>query len=564
MKKIISVMLCFVMLFSLVSVSAYAEENDELIITVANDLHYTEKSGDFTSEDFKHIVDAGQLYIESIVIIEELLKEVAANESEILLIPGDLMHIGNEKNFKAVAAMLNEFEATSGKSVYVVPGNHEFNYGGGTREQFVEAFNDFGYSEAIARDTLSASYVAELNDEYRLLAIDGTNPRVNKCGVDAERVAWIEQQAKQAQLDGKKMIAMNHFNMLNHFVMVDILHPGSIVDKDLGLAEIFAKYNVKYTFCGHTHDQDIASYTGSNGNTIYDIVTSTINVYPCPYRVVTFGDEEVKIETRTIDSLSADLSFMQSMITPYCYELLTTDFPEYAKQCMDIGIEKVFSQHLHSDPLKDLLGLDEETSPEMCALFDKLIPHFRELVFMPLYERDETESGKSMEAMADKLGMNLVECGADTFVEIAVKLYEAHIFGDENIGILDPLYNATTTSSTVIFNELLSTVTAEEYTMVLDFACELLGVEEYVGMFTKYVGNGISRLEGINYFVSSVLNVIVLQFTTDGAPGDNNVTLAGYGDGAVSEEPAKELSIWEQIIEFFKNAFEYILRILGF
>lgn len=559
MKKMMAFLLSLLMIFSLVSVSTVAAD-DKLVVAVANDLHYIEQTGNYTSADFAHIGSTGQLNLESVLIIKEFLKEVAADESDCVLLPGDLVHVGNKESFAGMAALLAEFERTSGKPVYVVPGNHEM-YKGETVETFVSYFYAFGYDEAIARDPLSASYVVDLNDEYRLIAIDGATPGQSAIAMTSERVAWIEEQAKLAYQEGKKTIAMNHFNMIDHFLFRELLNKGSVVDSEFGLPEIFAKYDVKYTFCGHTHEQDISSYTGSNGNVIYDVVTGTLNSYPCPYRVVTFGDK-VKIETRKITKLSEDTSFLQPMITPYCYELLNSDFTEYTEQCLDAGLDMVVKQYISSSKIKNLLGLDAEDAPELAAIIDELVPELKELVYLPLYEKDAAEPGMSIEAKAEAIGMSVLPVEAYNFADIITEFYKALIEGDESYGLLTSMFNVANTAVVVIIEELLDDVTGEQYTMVLDCFCKLLGADEYIGVFTKYTGDGIARLEGINYFVSSVFSVVLLQISTDRAPGDNNVTLCGY-QKEVSQEPV-ELTFWEKVVKFFKDAFSYFLRILGF
>ena len=75
MKKIISVLLSVLMIFSLVSVGASAADGKELKITVANDLHYNLLYGayigkDYYEKDYSHVPGNGQLWIESILIIK--------------------------------------------------------------------------------------------------------------------------------------------------------------------------------------------------------------------------------------------------------------------------------------------------------------------------------------------------------------------------------------------------------------------------------------------------------------------------------------------------------------
>ena len=76
MKKLISVLLSALMLFSLCSASVSAAgEKDELKIAVANDLHYNlsgaaaNYTGSYT-EDYQNALSSGQLRLESELIIE--------------------------------------------------------------------------------------------------------------------------------------------------------------------------------------------------------------------------------------------------------------------------------------------------------------------------------------------------------------------------------------------------------------------------------------------------------------------------------------------------------------
>lgn len=558
MKKIISVLLSVIMVFSLVSVAASAAEA-ELIITVANDLHYNHAAATNptpVTEDYAHVPSAGQLRYENEIIIDTFLREAAANESSVLLLLGDLVDTGVQEEYDVMAAKLAEFERASGKSVYVVPGNHEF-YNGPGLEGFITAFYEFGYSEAIARDTNSGSYVVDLNDTYRLLAIDTTIPGEGAHGINEERAAWIEEQAKKAQEDGKKTIAMTHHNLLEHMILGNVLLTSSVVDDTYGVQEIFTTYNVKYNFTGHTHAHDIASYLGENGNTFYSVLTGSINAAPCPYRVVTFGDE-VKIETRNITSI--DMSSLEGVISENCYNLATTDFPKYADECFHVGFEKILDSYLSAAVLKRLLGLNETDAPEMCALIDKLVPTIREAVYMPIYAVDETEPGNSLEAVATKLNIDIPRSEYKSFAQLALFLYSAHVKGDEDYGMLSTEYVLLMGVVAAFMNYVLAEVTAQDYTDALTFLCAKLGISVPPN-FYRYAGTALERAEGIDEIIASGLNTILLRFTTDEAPKDNDTTLPGF-----DEEPKKEfeeLTFWEKITNFFKRIFESILRLFS-
>ena len=103
----------------------------------------------------------------------------------------------------------------------------------------------------------------------------------------------------------------------------------------------------------------------------------------------------------------------------------------------------------------------------------------------------------------------------------------------------------------------LEDVSAEDYTTVLNFVFTLTGVDVPSNL-VGFAGSSIKRIEGIDLIVSTVLRPLVVQYTTDDAPADNNVTLAGY----------RELSGFEKFIQLFVDFFakvkDFFLMIFSF
>lgn len=561
MKKLLSVILCLTMLVSFSSVMASA--SDELIINVANDLHYaleSEKANFPTIDEnnpYVHVSSSGQLYYESKAVISAFLDSAAKDESTVVLLPGDLTDDGTKAEHQNLTAILKAFEASTGKKIFVVPGNHDVMKT--TSAEFMAYYADFGYSEAIAKDTLSASYVAELSDEYRLLAIDSTVPAEGKCGIDSARAQWIRQQAEKAKAEGKKMIAMLHHNLLNHFIFIDIINSGSVVDKTLGLCDIFAENGVKYTFTGHTHEHDIASYNGENGEVIYDAVTSSLSSYPCQYRKVTFSDS-VKIETKRVEKV--DTALVPRNMSAEAFELMSADFVEYSKKCVFLGVEKnINNSFLTPARLKALLKINASTEPELCALFDKVTPKLKDAMNMPLYTKDEIQAGMSIESIIKPYGVNLPESKYQDVMEVALTVYESHVAGDENFRAYS---NEVVLASKGIGGMLmyaLSDVTAEEYAMALGFVCKLLDVDLSADLLIL-AGDQIKRFEGIELVVSTAILPLILKVTVDDAPADCDVTLPGYAQ--LIEPDEAEKTFWDKVQEFFIKIFSFFMSLFAF
>lgn len=555
MKKILSVFLAALMLFSLFSVAASAEGN-ELIITVVNDTHYNSldnaRKSNSVSGDFDHVTSDGRLYNEADAIFKAFLEKAAANESSYILIVGDITERGTEEQIREMTDLLSEFEKTTGKKIFVVPGNHDvFN---SSKAKFMEDYAEFGYNEALEVDTKSASYVVDLNDEYRLIAIDATTVGTGAHSVYEERLQWIAEQGEKAKADGKKLIGMHHQNLMDHMILSSVIQPGGVVSaKNEAALEVYAKAGIKYVFTGHTHDHDIASYTAADGSVIYDAVTGSLGGYGTPYRVVTFGDE-VKFETRRIDKINvADLP---KGISENAKALAESNFAEYNKIVTDLSFTVVFNQYTKGSTLSNLLKLEDA---EMKALITKVGDRLNYALNMPFEKENETVEGESIESIVTKYNTSIPDTDYENMVELAVTLYQAHNYGDENFPAYSDEVILTTRGLAAVLGYALAEVSAEEYAKVLSFLVGLLDVKIPVD-FLVYAGDGMKRFEGIEILITTAILPLVADFTTDQGPADSNVVLPGYDELVENNE----LTFFEKILNFFRMIYETVRTLFAF
>ena len=547
MKKILSVLLCVSMLLGY-GVLAVNAADDELIVNVVTDIHYDKDAQLDTvpvrntiSETFPHVAEAGKLYSESEAIIDAFLKKAAADSSEVILVPGDLADTGVYQEMIAVAKMFSKFEETTGKQIYVVPGNHDVSQT--DVSQFIKVFAEFGYNEAIAKDSNSGSYVAELPNGYRLLAIDSTLTRSGNWGFDEARSEWIRQQAEKAQKDGKKVIAMMHHNLLEHYIFGEKIHSGGMVNYP-DFADLLADNGVKFIFTGHTHDQDIKEYKSANGNTIYDVVTNTLNAYPCTYREVTFA-KDVTFTAKYVDKI--DTALLPAGLSEEAVALAGSDFTQYTKTAMWTGLRTNFRGYTNAATLIKFLKLEGEENAEMQAIITKVGDKLSEVVEMPFYKKD-ANGGTSLEDIAVKYGKTLPASSYTDLIDLVITLYQAHCLGDESYSASSVEIQLTTNAIATVLCYCLEDVSAEEYTAVLKFAATFAGAEVPDNLLS-FAGDSMSRIKGIDLIVSLVFRPLATEFTTDDAPADNNVTLTGY----------RELSDFEKFIQSIRDFFQKIM-----
>lgn len=557
MKKVLSLVVCIIMLLSCTAVFSSAAEN-ELKIIVASDLHLDLASSSAekvavknkVSEVYSHVSSGGQLHYESLAIIKAFLEDAGKSESKFVIIPGDITNKGIAEEHIAFAALLKEFEETYNKEVFVVPGNHDL-YKTSIAE-FKSCYADFGYADALTQDPDSASYTAELSDGYVLLAIDSCKPTYSPHGMTDKRIDWIEQQCKNAKAQGKKVIAMLHHNVLEHYILAAKIHTGAVVTKDsMRLADVLADNGVKLVFTGHTHNHDITSYTSPNGNILYDVVTKSLNEYPCPYRTVTLGD---KITIKTDYVRSIDTSLLPDGIHEEALSLAETNFLKYAKNCTYLGIDITIRSYAKASQLKKILNTDDET---INAVIDKAADKLEEAATMPIYEKDADSDGKSIEAMARQLGITLPETAYSDLLSIAVEIYFSNAVGDENYSAHSDEMILFTRVLAVAINYAFSDVTPEEFTAVLTYVASLLGVDISADIISA-IGGSIDKFRGCELFVTSAVLPLVAKFSDDEAPADSNVTLPGYSSEAEAEE-----SFLDKIKAFFEKIFNFFHMIFA-
>ncbi len=563
MKKIISVILCLAIAFAVAVMPASAQA-EEIKVIVANDLHYDMKAANAekvskhnsVSADFAHASVSLQHDYEAYAIIKAFLEKAAESDADCLFLPGDFSNDGTVAENQFIADLLREFEASTGKDVYVVPGNHDLfktSY-----KEFAEIFADFGYGEAIAVDAASASYAADLEGGYRLLAIDTTDHGGSVHGINASRAQWIKAQAEAAKAQGKKTIVIMHHNLMEHFIFGNTIRDSAVINDDYPLGDIFAANGIKYVFTAHTHDHDIAAYVADDGNTVYEAVTGALSVYPCPYRVVTFG-ESVKFETALVDRI--DTSLVPSGISEKAMSLMESDFTQYSKAYAETGLYQLMSNYTNASTLKSLLKLDKTEDAQMCEIIDKVGSKLHMAVQMPFYKAEEVTEGLSVESIIEKHNVTLPASEYDHMIELATEIYLAHVRGDEKYPAYSKEVVLLSRGLCAVLSYALGDVTAEEYAQVLNFVCELLGADIPADLI-KYAGDGISRFKGIEIIVTTVMVPVIVEFTVDDAPADNNAVLPGYAQ--TQADIQEELTFWQKIEAFFIKIFEAIMSIFAF
>ncbi|MBR3553952.1 MAG: metallophosphoesterase [Clostridia bacterium] len=530
MKKPLSLLLALLLVLVSVPICTAAESetpvDTPLRVLVTSDTHWAKVDEVSPDGFYTPRADLGQMTSLTHQIFARFMRDVARSDADFVFITGDLTDSWNGNSPLVFSRLLAKLEDTTGKQIFVVPGNHDLHMNDDPDDhlRFRSIYSRFGWDEALAIDEATSSYTADLKGDYRLLAINSNKADGGGLITD-ELMAWIEAQVQQANRDGKHLIAMMHHQIMDHFTLEQRIDGFYMVDNAKEVCKKFAQWNIRVTFTGHLHIGDVAEYTGKN--TIYDVTTYALSSYPLRYRDVTFTDDEIILKSREISKL--DVRKAAAGYSDEQKAMIANDPVGYAYGCQEDSLIKQYvSNFIDADYLADLLGLAPDSVG--AKAIKRILP---ENILIPLYGEGET-----VESMAKALGYDLPESDYETVADLISEFWAAMVRGDENLGGSSPEGRLFLDAAYALF----ATKAAKESPAVR----ALLSAKLIALFGLKGVNNAFSRK-----FFDMVLTGLMI----DKGPADNNVTLVGYG--------VKTDSFRYKLNAFFRNTGEVLKKVFA-
>jgi len=410
--------------------------DSSLKIFVASDIHYRPYSeltplaeAKYLDDPiFHHVNTKSMLTYEGDAIIARFLADAQAAGAKYIFLAGDQSEDGHWAEHEGLVKLLGAFQKRTGIQVFVVPGNHDVrtseSRGRLNIEDFTRLYADFGYNQALVRREGDGSYTAELEGGYRLLAIDAIVYRDDASLITPELFDWIEEQLAQAQKDGKKVIAMTHYNVVDHLMIEGFFGGLLTIDQHRRFAAMLADAGVKYVFTGHMHANDISHAVTAKGNKIFDIQTGGLTTYPNAYREVIFSDASVEIKTGYVDKI--DTSLLPKGFSKAQIDFMKKDFPGYSLSYHRAGFRS------YAGMIPDLTGtladaLKAEKGSAGYQAIEAAVGALTDAATLPMYG----ESG-SVEAIAKLAGVKLDESDYVNLLDLAGAIFARHYAGNEN------------------------------------------------------------------------------------------------------------------------------------
>lgn len=359
MKKLFCVILSVAVFAVGIPFTVIAADTDDVNFAILSDIHYFASSSmGYTDEDKQEFNEMMLLNNSTSGLAPYLTEAALANialmakngEIDFVLLPGDLTRNAEYAAHVELTNRLAQFEAETGIPVYVINGNHDINnnrsmtYDGNnlidskdhperrdeldtTPEEFEALYKDFGYSseggyysryKAKAENSEgSLSYAIDIDDNYRLIAIDsqlysadntdsGENEQETAGHVSDALLEWTLNECAKAKADGKTIIGLTHTNVIPHFdTEVDLFDNFVLRDWER-FSDAVADAGMHYMVSGHVHMQDVATYVNDNGEEISDIATASVLSYPNQFRTVNMQTAANGNSTLTYNTFDVD------------------------------------------------------------------------------------------------------------------------------------------------------------------------------------------------------------------------------------------------------------------
>lgn len=236
-----------------------------------------------------------------------LMDTALAYHPSLVLIPGDLTRDGEPQGHAMVSQSLQALRAQGIPSL-VIPGNHDL------PDANWETLY-FGSEDMYVKDSESHSYAIEPLPGVTVLGIDAAHGNAGIGSLSDETLGWILAQADSAKAKGNMIIAMCHWQLMDHFDMQGQLEAACQLKDAEVVRDCLMHHGVRVVLTGHFHVNSITTWsdtTGLTNDSIVEISTGSPITYPCPYRWLTVSEDrhDLQVETDYVTALDsiADLT----------------------------------------------------------------------------------------------------------------------------------------------------------------------------------------------------------------------------------------------------------------
>ncbi len=288
---------------------------------VITDTHYFASSLGCFGEEYEKFMQFEQKCFAETEAINKAAFSFLGNSqlADTVLIAGDLSFNGEKQSHLEFIELLKSLKE-KGKRVFVITAGHDYNEHpfafndsgrlspeGTKREELYDLYYEFGFSDALSVHKKSLSYVAQLCDGVRLLALNNDGDTANPKTYTPSQLQWILEQTRKAREDGQMMIAINHYPLIPACPVFSFIGDAVMPNAD-NITSILADEGVHLCFTGHMHNQSIKMKLSPNGNRFWDVCTGSLIGCPASMRLCEIKDSStVEIKTLPVPDFQWDM-----------------------------------------------------------------------------------------------------------------------------------------------------------------------------------------------------------------------------------------------------------------
>ena len=252
-----------------------------------------------------------------------LMDTALAYHPSLVLIPGDLTRDGEQAAHDTVSASLNRLQQ-AGIRTLVIPGNHDL-------PETVDWLNLYpGTFENAVKDPNSFSYAVEPIPGVTVIGIDGSNGNAGTGVLKPGTLEFVLAQADSAVAKGHTIIAMTHWQILEHFDQQGTLESACRFKNADALRDSLMHHGVHLVLTGHFHVNSISTFrdtTGLTNDSLVEISTGSPITYPCPYRWLTLSRDKASLAVETdyltaVDTISNLYAYSRAWMAEHTYNMI--------------------------------------------------------------------------------------------------------------------------------------------------------------------------------------------------------------------------------------------------
>ena len=246
------------------------------------------------------------------------------DETDTVIITGDLTNHGEEYSHTEMQALLREFTEKGGNP-YVFTDTHDYPHFDIysidekgekipaehlPKEEVIPMYYPFGRDKAFDTFDDGTTYIAEILPGLYYIALGyefTSEDRLHSPAFSDELMEWVKSHTERAKEKGATVICGTHWPIVAPSPAYDVIGKGNTFAEGERRAKELANMGVRLFFSGHTHIQCMKEIVSEKGNKLYSVQTSSLSGFPPKMRKITLDTDKGTVSIRTIDMELPDL-----------------------------------------------------------------------------------------------------------------------------------------------------------------------------------------------------------------------------------------------------------------